>query len=252
MKRYIGLFIALLALGITPLQTAAQKRIPVIIELFTSEGCNTCPPADKYLQTLVREQPIDGVEIIPLQEHVDYWNRHGWTDPFSSAQFSNRQGYYATFFKLSAIFTPQLIVDGTRQLNGKTGTAPITEAAKGFKGSIDLKIEKEEADKLSLRVKVSDLPKISDADKTVALLAITENNLKSEVSAGENKGSVFKHMAVTRYMKNIGEITDKEMSFSVDLPLDAGWKRNDLSAVVFLQEIGSRRIVGATKISLKN
>jgi hypothetical protein len=137
-------------------------------------------------------------------------------------------------------------------LNGKTGTAPITEAAKGFKGSIDLKIEKEEADKLSLRVKVSDLPKISDADKTVALLAITENNLKSEVSAGENKGSVFKHMAVTRYMKNIGEITDKEMSFSVDLPLDAGWKRNDLSAVVFLQEIGSRRIVGATKISLKN
>lgn len=228
----------------------AQERTPVVVEIFTSEGCNTCPPADKYLQKLAKEQPVDGVEIIALQEHVDYWNRHGWTDPFSSPQFSNRQRYYSVFFKLSEVFTPQMIVDGTRQLSGKTGSRPIAEAAKDAKGKINLTVEKESGGILSVSVKVSGLPKITAADKTVLLLAVTENDLVSKVSAGENKGSTFRHMAVTRYLKNIGEVTGDKMTLAADIPLGKAWKRNDLGLVAFVQEIGSRRIIAAAKIRL--
>ncbi len=243
--------LVLFAAFVLALPITAQERTPVVVELFTSEGCNTCPPADKYLQKLAKEQPIEGVEIIALQQHVDYWNRHGWTDPFSSPQFSNRQRYYSVFFKLSEVFTPQLIVDGTRQLSGKTGSKPIAEAAKDAKGKIYLTIEKESEGILSVRAKVVNLPKITASDKTVLLLAVTENDLVSKVSAGENKGSTFKHMAVTRYLKNIGEVTGGETMLTAEITLGKDWKRNDLSLVAFVQEIGSRRIIAAAKADLK-
>jgi hypothetical protein len=229
----------------------SEKTTPVIVELFTAEGCSTCPPADSFLQELEKEQPVDGVQIIALQEHVDYWNRYGWIDPFSSAQFSNRQGYYAAYFKYPEVFTPNMIVDGTRELRGKDGKKPIVEAAKIAKGTLDMKIEKESQGSVSLTIKVTDLPKMQEGEKAVVLLAITENDLRSSVSAGENKGSVFRHRAVTRYLKSIGAITVNGSEFKADIPLAQDWKHNDLNVVAFVQEIGSRRITAAAKISLQ-
>ena len=254
MKYFNSLLILFVFMSANIFQAAAQneKRTPIIVELFTSEGCSTCPPADKLLQTLVQEQPVSGVEIIGLSEHVDYWNRLGWTDPFSSVQFSNRQGYYAGFFKHSEIYTPQLIVDGTRELIGSEGNKSLTDSAANPKGNVELKIEKEDENTVSLKVKVANLPKISDGDKAVVLLAVTENNLTSSVSSGENSGRKLKHSAVTRYMKNIGGVTNDEANLSADVGLGKDWKRNDLSAVAFVQEANSRRILGAAKISLKN
>jgi hypothetical protein len=254
MRTCVCFSILLVAFGIAVPRSFAQKaaRMPVIIELFTSEGCDTCPPADKYLQRLLQDQPIDGVEIIALAEHVDYWDRLGWSDPFSSSLFSKRQNYYADFFKHDSVYTPQMIVNGTRELRGKDGNKPIEDAAKDRIGIIKLTISKAVEGTVSLKVKVTKLPAISSGDQAIVFLAVTEDELTSNVLRGENSGRKLKHMAVARILRTIGEVRGEETILSADLTLEKDWKRDDLSVVAFVQEVGSRRILGAVKIGIKD
>jgi len=109
--------------GLAPehfLATAQATTPPVILELFTSEGCSSCPPADALLKKLDDAGRLDDVEIIAIEEHVDYWNRLGWTDPFSSPDWTRRQERYSEAFRRGGIYTPQLVVNGRAELVGSS------------------------------------------------------------------------------------------------------------------------------------
>src|SRR5262245_55537745 len=143
--------------GVPQERAKSGERVPVIVELFTSEGCSSCPPADEALRRLASTQPVPGVEIVAMSEHVDYWNSLGWTDPFSSAQFSQRQDEYAKAFGLDGIYTPQMVVDGREEFVGndvgKAGRA-IAGAAAAAKRPSQLAATKVSADTVRLQVQI--------------------------------------------------------------------------------------------------
>jgi hypothetical protein len=235
---------------------AAHARVPVVVELFTSEGCSSCPPADALLARMDEKQPVEGAEVIALAQHVDYWNYLGWSDPYSSHELSERQGAYSRAFGHDGVYTPQMVVDGRAEFNGgNSGKAfdEIERAAREPKAEVlltraDARAKSDAPVRLSLRVEK--LPKLSDGDSAEVLLAITEGGLASDVSRGENTGRKLRHAGVVRKMTKLGEFSAGQFSADTDVTFDAGWRRENLRAVVFLQERASRRVVGASSIKL--
>jgi len=237
-----------------------SARTPVIVELFTSEGCSSCPPADAVLAQLEKMQPVKGVDVIVLSQHVDYWNRLGWADPFSSPEFSERQGEYARAFGKDGVYTPQMIIDGQTEFPGgnrNRATEAIAKAAQTPKASVQLTIpaqgqEEKKLGQMRLKVNVSRLPAVSGGEAEV-LLAITENNLTTDVSRGENAGRRLSHVGVVRSLKVIGNIDRQgNGAFAADtlVELGKGVRRDNARAVVFVQERASRRVLGAATIKL--
>jgi len=233
-----------------------DKRTPVIVELFTSEGCSSCPPADEVLARLEREQPVAGAEIIALGEHVDYWNQIGWTDPFSSRSFSERQGAYAETFRLDGAYTPEMVVDGRVEFVGSDwnkAVAAITQAASAPKADVQITLARKIATAFSLQARAVTLPTVTDGDTVDLLLAVTESDLSSNVLRGENAGRRLNHRTVVRRLGLIGSAKAKQgASFSAQstVTLAKGWKPENLRAVVFLQERKSRRVIGARSAPL--
>ena len=188
-----------------------RERVPVVVELFTSEGCSSCPPADEVLSRLVATQPVPNAEIIALGEHVDYWDRLGWRDAFSSPIFTARQSEYdAKAFRTANIYTPQLVVNGREELVGgdyRAAVSAIARAASALDGQAV-------ASRVRVRVTAEHIPakasvhagaridtaggsgSIAAAD---VVLAIVEDGLVSQVKRGENKGrECFQPDSVTK------------------------------------------------------
>ena len=233
-------------------------RVPVLVELFTSEGCSSCPPADDLLVRLDRAQPVSGAQVIALSEHVDYWNHLGWRDPYSSAEFSRRQGEYADAFQIDGNYTPQMIVDGQTEFVGSNeGKArdAIMRASRTEKAAVQIIAVPDsfEAGTVSLQVRIDSPPRVKSGDTAEVLIAITEDNLRSSVLRGENGGRSLKHTAVVRQLNLIGEIgSESHQPFDGTdvVNLASSWRRENLHAIVFIQERGSRRVLGAAAINL--
>jgi len=206
-------------------------RAPVLVELFTSEGCSSCPPADRHLQQL------DSHAIV-LSEHVDYWNQLGWKDKFSSPEFTQRQETYAREFGLDGPYTPQMVVDGGAQFTGgdaRRAAVEIEKAANRAKATIVL----ERTDN-GARVAIESVPHEADV-----WLAVADDSDTTRVAAGENKGRTLAHVAVVRSLRKIGYVKrGGTFSRQVDLPAGPGGRR----IIVFLQEAGQAHVWGAAMI----
>jgi hypothetical protein len=239
----------------TPAVATPSSRTPVVVELFTSEGCSSCPPADALLAGLALQQPVENVDIIALEEHVDYWNELGWVDPFSSHEWTARQYAYSGVLKNGNPYTPQMVVDGRTEFVGgqaRKARQLISESARTERIQVTLvQANPGKAAAETLSVKIGKLPAAKQRDAAEVWLAITETGLHSAVKRGENAGRELQHAAIVRSIRKIGEAKGEgETSFAgdVSVPLHSEWKRENLKTVVFVQEKKSRQILGAAEL----
>jgi hypothetical protein len=232
-----------------PREPGSTPRV-VVVELFTSEGCSSCPPADALLKEVSEQEKVKGVQIVALEEHVDYWNHLGWKDPYSAAEFSQRQNDYARVFGSDGVYTPQMIVDGQSELVGSRSQAAreaIEKAANQPK--VELVLDggsSSSPGKPVLEVQIKSLGGVSPHGETELWVAVTEKGLQTDVNAGENSGETLKHAAVVRSLRKIDTLRDPAgYQRQIQLVIDPGWKKQNLTAVVFLAEKSSYKIIGA-------
>jgi hypothetical protein len=241
--------------GVTAVSGATARRV-VVVELFTSEGCSSCPPADDVLSQLAHRQPVPGVEVLALGEHVDYWDRLGWRDPFSSPEFSARQSNYsARVFHTSEVYTPQIVIDGRLELVGSNARAvlqAIEQAATSPQAAVSVTATRDDERDVRVELRVDTPADLSISGEVDALVAVTEDNLSTDVRRGENRGRTLKHSGVVRSLTTVGTLRPSQsaQSVSASVPWNPVWKPTDVRMIAFLQERDTRRIVGGGSANL--
>jgi len=226
----------------TEARATAAAASSVVVELFTSEGCSSCPPADAALSRLAQRAAVPGVAVVPLALHVDYWNDLGWPDPFSSAAYTARQREYASATGERGLYTPQAIVDGEAQMNGADEPAlrrAIAAAAARPKATVALE---RGATARSLVARIGALP--AGIDGARVTLAITEDGLRVDVPRGENAGRRLDHDGVAREVRAIGAVTAKGGTIEASVRVPAGARRDRVRFVVLVSDARTRRVVG--------
>jgi hypothetical protein len=253
--RSLSLFAALVA-GLLPRAFAQSAPVStldakpaVVAELFTSEGCSSCPPADALLAELNERKTLAGVPVIVLSEHVDYWNHDGWKDPFSSELWTERQNYYNQHFRLESVYTPQMVIDGAQQVNGSNGgqVAHAIETAAAQPGKLQIEITNASWDNDVLHATVS-IPDVSPqtAKGTTVYAVLADDEDTSDVSRGENSGHTLKHVSVVRVMQKVSSLHGP-YSGPVEIKLPRGVSHNKMRLIVFAQKGQNGQIFGATQ-----
>lgn len=232
-----------------------EPLTPVLVELFTSQGCSSCPPADDLLQTLERNQPVNGALIIPLSEHVDYWNRLGWRDPYSSRRFSERQREYADSIGIDALWTPMMVVDGDTAIIGSRpiqAREAVVHARKAPKARLAVEARAEPGgDEVRVSGVITELP---PADEQAEVwVALAEGGITTDVKRGENASKTLTHTAVVRSLTWLGSLPREAPDawpVEAELRLGRSWRRANLRVVVFVQAGTGGSILGVTSVPL--
>ncbi len=230
----------------------ALAKDAVLVELFTSQGCSSCPPADHFLSQLGNEN--GDVEIVPLSFPVDYWNYIGWKDAFSSSKWSKRQKEYASRIS-SRTYTPQLVVQGSLDCVGSNErcirAAVDRVGAQPTLGTIEMGRVREVGGSVLVEA-VARLE--AQAPDVVATVVLYESGLSTDVRRGENKGRQLRNDFVVRALQEVGTIRggDREgRSVTARIPMRNEWRAENMGAVVFLQDPSSRRIIAAARATLE-
>ena len=223
---------------------AASPLSPVVVELFTSEGCSSCPPADRLLAEFARQE-VDGVTVIPLGLHVDYWNEEGWHDRFSSHSYTERQEQYSRDLRTDSVYTPQAVIDGRFQAVGNQKGEIVEFIRRAASEPKPVTIELRPISPTALSINCKSQPEL----KAEVLLAITEDDLSTDVKGGENGGHTLRHGAVVRWLGQIGTLKAGVFSSQPRLQLKPDWRIEKLHAVVFAQA-SDGKILGAATVTL--
>ncbi len=225
----------------------STSAAPVLVELFTSEGCSSCPPADNYVRNVDGAQPYRGAHLIVLSEHVDYWDQDGWKDPFSSHSFTDRQTEYVRALRLATPYTPQIIIDGTTILKGSPQQIAQLFAKAASEPKVPVHISS-----VTLGPQPDVMRAHIDADGSAAkhpadiFVAVALDHAESQVLKGENGGKLLAYVAVVQEMKKVGKLNKgKTFSEDVQLKLQSPPDPKNLRVVAFVQESGPGEVLGA-------
>ena len=239
MKRFFRTFAlaAVLAVAIQTVAAAAEKNLTVV-ELYTSQGCSSCPPADAFLGELAKRD-----DLLALSIHVDYWDYIGWKDRFASPENTKRQRAYASKLGMRYVYTPQMIVQGAAHSTGSDRGKVLALIAKAKKNErVAVKISRAED---GIRIKIAGADTTEEA---AVWLAVFDNKHETRIRRGENGGRTLSYYNVVRGMKRIGTWSGKPL----DIPtgnVDMSTEGRDGCAVI-LQSVATGRILGAAKLAL--
>jgi hypothetical protein len=231
---------------------ATPAATPLLVELFTSEGCSSCPPADRVLEHLDANQPVPGAELIVLSEHVTYWDREGWKDHYSSPQLTDRQTMYVHKLGLSTPYTPQLLVDGFVEFpwNDSAQTVAAIQRAETIpKVPVTLTAVRIEPGNPSvvrghLDIDGTSAPRDADVQVAVAL-----SHVESQVQSGENSGKHLTHVAVVEQLVKVATLkTGRHLSQDFAVKLPAGTDPANVRIVAFVQTQGLEDVIGAAAL----
>jgi hypothetical protein len=233
-----------------PTATTASAQVqPVLVELFTSEGCSSCPPADALLEKMDTYQPIEGAQLIVLSEHVDYWDHDGWKDPNSSSALTERQSSYETALGEKTPFTPQFIVDGSNGLRqGDPQRLEDTLKKAAATAKVPVRIDGVNVDAANPTVLRAHIGTDINSDKHNAdvYVAVALDRVESQVLRGENSGRHLVHVAVVRQLTKVGKLPKgKGFDQEVQLKLKPGEDPKNLRIIAFVQEPGPGKVLGA-------
>jgi len=229
--------------------TAQTAKPAVLIELFTSEGCSSCPPADNLLAALDRDKAYHGIPVVVLSEHVNYWDHEGWRDPFSSPDWTQRQNDYNDRFHLESVYTPQIVINGTQQVNGSDGPniakAIETAAEQPHNIQIEIKDAAWSGDELHATVNIPET-----GTKGANLYAVLADDQDiTDVKKGENAGRTITNVAVARVLRKVAKIQGPYAG-TVRMMLPRGVERGKMRLVLFVQKGDNGEVLGAAETAV--
>ncbi len=236
--------------------TPGTKSVPILVELFTSEGCSSCPPADVILRKLDEFQPISGAQLIVLSEHVTYWDHDGWKDPNSSPIFTERQSSYESALGEKEPYTPQFVITGASSVSlehPKFLEEALSRAKSETKVPLSISgVMLDPSDPTTLLAHVESAGNFERHNAEV-YLALALNHVQSQVLHGENGGKQLEHIAVVQQLSKIGKLSKgKAFAQDVRVKLKSGEQLNDLRLIAFAQQSGPGKLVGAAMWKSRN
>jgi len=226
---------------------ASHARQPVLVELFTSEGCSDCPPADELLARLDATQFVPGAHVIVLSEHVTYWNHDGWVDPYSLDEMTQRQSWYVSRFQIDSAYTPQAVVDGAAQVIGSDRAAlsrAISAAAQKTKPDLHIEGASWSGNTIGFAVRA---PEVLHGMLNVAL---AEDATSSAVGRGENAGRTLHHVAVVRLMKTMGRNKADEKPLALQLGNGKTLTGHAYRLIAFLTDEQGGRVLAVAEVPI--
>lgn len=229
------------------------REAPIVVELFTSQGCSSCPPADRLLSELAAREDL---EIIPLSFHVDYWNYIGWTDPFSSKAWSERQRRYARAFRSGRVYTPQMVIDGRWEGVGsdRAEISGLLRQARAAAPRIEISVSAAlvAKDRLEMSVETHRFDPAVVPELLELWGAVVESDLVTPVARGENASKELRNDRVVRHLELLGRLGSDGAfeSRSMELELPEAWARENLNVTALVQDPLTLRIYGAADKAL--
>jgi len=244
-KIYILAFHLAALFGLSKEKILRNETTPVsssgfaVVELFTSEGCNTCPPADELVQKIQRDDGTGKIYILAF--HVDYWDHQGWKDKFSEKEYTNRQIQYAGWLKLQTIYTPQIVVNGTTEYVGSDKRSVLRAISTGLAQETSTKLEMKawlQDDQVHVESKT-----VVDDKNAELVIALIQKSAHVDVLAGENMGRSLSHVQIVRRMNRIPLDVNTKTVVAMKPPVDftgRGWE-----IIGFVQQTSNGRITSA-------